>query len=152
MRCLPHLMEPHMTRTALLIAALACAADAFAQHPMRPGRWEVTMQMEMPGMPMQMPPTKTSQCITAEQLKEPNSALPSGAANPNACKITDHKVAANIVTWKVACSGAEAMSGSGEMKFDGDAYTGVMKMSADRGLPVNGDARRRAGRTGVLAG
>ncbi|MFN3740169.1 MAG: DUF3617 domain-containing protein [Thermodesulfovibrionales bacterium] len=30
------------------------------------GLWEITMQMEMSGMPMQMPPQKFNQCITKD--------------------------------------------------------------------------------------
>jgi hypothetical protein len=92
------------------------------------------MEMEMPNMPMKMPATKTTQCITAEQLKEPAGALPQGPnSNPNACKLTDHKTTGNTVSWKIACSGQQAMNGSGEMKFDGDTYVGVMKMSTQQG-------------------
>jgi hypothetical protein len=126
-------MTRHASAAALaLLTVLVAAGDAAAQNPMRPGRWEVTMQMEMPGMPMQMPATKTTQCVTPEQLKEPNSAVPpSGPNNPNNCKVSDYKTAGNSVSWKMACTGQPAMSGSGEMKFDGDTYTGVMKMTTE---------------------
>ena len=62
-----------MSRPALVIAlvVLATAVTALAQSPMRPGRWEVSMEMEMPGMPMKMPAMKTTQCVTPEQVKDP---------------------------------------------------------------------------------
>lgn len=117
---------------ALALVALALSAPtAAAQNPMRPGQWEITMQMEMPGMPMQMPPQKTTQCVTAAQLKEPNSGVPAGPANPNSCKVSDYKTTSNSVSWKMACTGPQAMTGSGEIKFDGDTYTGVMKMTTE---------------------
>ena len=100
---------------ALLVVALAAALvpDASAQHPMRPGNWEVSMQMEMPGMPMQMPPMKATQCVTAEQLKAPEKAVPTGPGkNPNDCKVSDYKVSGNTVTWSMVCAGPEPMSGS----------------------------------------
>ena len=122
-----------MMRPVLVFVVLVLASNAAAQNPMRPGRWEVTMQMEMPNMPMQMPAQKVTQCVTAEQIKDPGSALPQGPNNPNACKVSDHKTSGNTVTWKVACTGPEAMTGSGEMKFEGDTYVGLMKMTTSRG-------------------
>ena len=81
---------------AVLVVFAAAASDAAAQNPMRPGRWEVTMQMDMPGMPMQMPAMKSTQCITQAQIDGPDKALPSGGPNkPNSCKVADYKVSAN---------------------------------------------------------
>lgn len=116
---------------AVLVAFAAAAPGAAAQNPMRPGRWEVSMQMEMPNMPVQMPAIKTTQCITQAQIDGPDKALPKGPDNPNACKVSDYKVSGNTVTWKMACSGSQAMTGTGEMRFNGDAYDGVMKMTME---------------------
>ena len=113
-----------MTRPALVLVVLALASAAAAQNPMKPGRWEVTMQM---------PAQKVTQCVTAEQLKEPNSALPQGPNDPASCKVSDYKTSGNTVSWKMACSGREAMTGSGEMTFNGDTYVGLMKMTTSRG-------------------
>lgn len=124
-------------RSIPVLLTLLCAAvgvTLFAQNPMRPGRWEVTMQMSMPSMPsMQMPPTKTASCITAEQLaKDPAAGLNSGP-NANQCKVTDQKFSGNKVAWKMACTGAAAMTGDGEMTFTGDSYTGTVKMNTQQG-------------------
>jgi hypothetical protein len=125
-----------MTRlslSALVLVALG-AATIFAQSPMRPGRWEVTMQMQMANMPMQMPEMKTTQCVTEAQLKDPASAVPSASARNNAsCKVSDYKVVDNMVSWKVACTGQETMTGTGEMTFTGDTYVGLMKLMMAQG-------------------
>ena len=121
------------TFAAVAILVAAFAADAYAQHPMRPGRWDVTVQMEMPGMPMAMPAMKTTQCVTQAQLDAPDKGLPTGPTkNPNDCKMSDYKVAGDTVSWKIACTGQQAMSGSGEMRFTGDSYEGLMKMTMDQ--------------------
>ena len=125
-----------MSRLTLSAVALFTLATAtvLAQNPMRAGRWEVTMQMQMANMPMQMPEMKTTQCITEAQLKDPASAVPSAAARNNAsCKVSDYKVDGNVVSWKVACTGPEAMTGTGEMTFSGDTYVGTMKMMMTQG-------------------
>lgn len=119
-----------------------------AQSPMRPGRWEVTMQMQMPNMPVQMPEVKTSSCITPEQLKkDPASGLPSGTQNTasNQCKATDYKYTENTVTWKVTCVGQQAMTADGEMTFMGDSYTGSMKMTTPQGAMAMKLAGKRLG-------
>ena len=38
-----------------------------------------------------------------------------------------------MVTWKVACTGQETMTGTGEMTFTGDTYVGLMKMMMAQG-------------------
>ena len=117
---------------ALSLVALA-PVHAGAQHPMRPGRWEIAMQMEMPNMPMQMPPMKMTQCVTAKQLEAPERTRPAGPnQKPNDCKVSDYKTSGNTVTWKIACTGQQAMTGTGEMRFDGDTYEGFMKMAMEQ--------------------
>ncbi|MET0168049.1 MAG: DUF3617 family protein [Vicinamibacterales bacterium] len=114
------------------VALLACTAisnDAAAQqNPMRPGRWEITAQMEMPGMPMQMPPMKNAQCVTQQQIDSPTRGLPQGPDSKD-CKVSDYKVSGNTITWTMACP-SQQMTGSGELKFDGDTYAGLVKIIA----------------------
>lgn len=116
------------------LAALACCAiahDAAAQqNPMRPGRWEVTGQMEMPGMPVQMPAMKNTQCITQQQIDSPTRGLPQGPDSKD-CKVSDYKVSGNTITWNMACA-SQAMTGSGELHFKGDTYEGLVKIIAQQ--------------------
>jgi len=121
-----------------------------AQGPRRDGNWEVTMTMDMPGMPqgMNMPPFKTTQCITPEEAKDPNKTIPQrpagrgGASNPNDCKVSDYKEEGNRITWSMKCEGAQPMSGTGEFVYAGDSYTGTMKMDmAGAATVVNATCR-----------
>jgi hypothetical protein len=121
-----------MTRRtlALTAAALAIAGTIVAQGPRRDGRWQVTIEMQMAGMTM--PPQTATQCITPEDAKDPQKAMPQGGrgATPGDCKISDYKVDGNKVTWSMSCA-RDKMSGSGEFLYSGDTYTGIMKMSAE---------------------
>ena len=131
-----------MPAAVIALAFVVLAPHAYAQSPMRPGNWETTMQFDMAGMPMQMPPMKSARCVTQEQIDSPNRGLPSGPAkNPNDCKVTDYNTAGNVITWKMACSGAQPMTGSGELRFKGDTYEGLIKMVMDQkemGMKLSG--------------
>jgi hypothetical protein len=119
-----------------VIAVFAVTALTIAQSPVRPGRWEVTMQMQMAGTPVQMPEMKTTQCVTPDQVKDPTSTLPSGPqgrGGKNDCKVQDYKVSGNTATWKMVCTSPQAMTSTGEMTFTDDSYTGTMKMDSPQG-------------------
>ena len=117
------------------------SVSLLAQGPRRDGNWEVTVEMDMPGMPqgMTMPPMKMTQCVTPQEAADPQKSIPQrpagrgGAANPNDCKISDYKTEGNKVSWAMACTGAQPMDGTGEFVYAGDAYTGTMKMNIARG-------------------
>jgi hypothetical protein len=113
---------------AVALAFAATASYAAAQSPMRPGRWETTMQMDMPNMPVQMPLAKSTQCVTQAQIDSPGRGLPSGPDNKD-CKVSDYKVSGSTVTWNMACP-SQGMTGSGELRFNGDTYEGLVKVMA----------------------
>ncbi len=127
--------------TVLVLCSVAVATIA-AQNPMRPGSWEVTTQIEMAAMPVKMPPIKATQCVTPAQLKDPAGALPSAAPN---CKVSDYKTTGNTVSWKMACSAPQNMTGSGEMTFVGDTYNGTIKATTTQGEMTIKTAGKRLG-------
>ena len=93
-----------MRYAACVTVAMALSVSALAQSARRDGRWEVKTEMEMPGMPMKMPPMTTTQCVTKEQADDPSGACP-GRGAPNNCKVFDYKVTGNTVTWSMKCEG-----------------------------------------------
>jgi hypothetical protein len=127
-------MRHHHSLAAAIAAALALLSSAsmisvFAQAPVRDGRWEVSTEMEMKGMPMKMPPMKSIQCITKEQANDPSQSVPKEAQDKNSdCKVSDYKIAANKVTWTMKCGGGNAATGNGEIVYGDNAYEGWMKI------------------------
>ena len=125
------------TRLAVVLTLLGVSAVALtAQGGMRPGRWETTMQMEMAGSPVQMPPMKATRCVTPEQAKDPsslNSDPSGGRGGKSDCKVSDQKMSGSTISWKITCASPQAMTGTGEMTFSDDSYTGVMKMNMAQG-------------------
>jgi hypothetical protein len=126
-----------MKAASIAVAALlAGSTTLIAQSPIRPGRWDVVMQMDMPSMPLKMPEMKTTQCVTPEQAKDPANSLPRGPQNggKHDCKVSNYKVSGKTVTWDMACTTPMAISSTGEMTFTDDSYTGTVKMNAPQGL------------------
>jgi Protein of unknown function (DUF3617) len=87
--------------------------------------WEVTSNMEMPGMPFAMPPTTQKVCIAKDKQKDP--AKTSGDKD---CKVTDVKTVGNKTTWKARCDhNGEITTGSGEQINTANAYHGKVKLN-----------------------
>ena len=64
-------MKSRFSSIALLTLALSWTVLAQTQSsPMRPGSWQVTMKMNMPGMG-EMPPMTQTQCVTPAMVKDP---------------------------------------------------------------------------------
>jgi len=98
----------------LLLPSMAPAAAT-----MKPGLWEITSTMEIPGMPFQPPPQTVRHCYTAQEVKEEPVPM------DGSCKINDLKSSGNKVSWKLECKGEMAGQGEGEIVYQGDlAYEG----------------------------
>jgi len=125
----------------ILILTAICCAFAFSlfaagpAHPAKPGKWQVTTEMDMPGMPMKPEPQTHIQCVTKEDLeKNPEASVPKQYSRRtgeerNDCKISDYKVTENTVTWNLKCEGGRApVTGSGKITYAADSYNGSMAM------------------------
>jgi hypothetical protein len=135
-------MNVRFSSIALLTLALSWTALAQTQSPMRPGNWQITMKMNMPGLG-EMPPMTQTQCVTPAMVKDPQSAVPKGP-DGNDCKISEYKFTSNTATYRLSCSKPMPMTMLGEMKYNGtDAYTGTMTMDASgQKMTMGFDAKR----------
>ena len=129
-----------MRLVPVIVLALFATAAVIAQSGMRPGQWETTTQMQMANMPagFQMPSMKNTVCITPDQAKDPANAVPRqagrGRGGKDDCKVSDYKTTGNTVTWSMACTSPDKVTGTGEMTFSGDdSYTSTMKMVMAQG-------------------
>ena len=109
---------------AIVIVAPTQAAD----HPQKPGKWQMKFQMEMPSMPVKIPPVTTEMCVTEEDLKDPQKSLPSDQKGE--CTISDYKIDGNTVTWNSECP-KKKLKGTGKVTYTADAYEGWMKITMD---------------------
>lgn len=105
-----------------VVPMLAVAAD----HPQKAGKWQTKMEMEIPGMPVKMPPVNVTTCVTEEDLKNPDKAVPKDAKSD--CKVGDYKIDGSTVSWTMDCP-KQNMKGKGSMTYTADSYSGVMDMT-----------------------
>lgn len=135
-----------MKYTAMMLGMLLAGLADAAPPNMQPGLWEITTKMEMPGMPMQMPPQTVRHCYKKEDIKESKDALPADKT----CKLEDLQQSGNTVRWKVACqTDSGPMNGNGEITYAGQSYAGSMTMNGKvDGQPINMTNKYSAKRLG----
>jgi hypothetical protein len=76
---------------ALVALLVVVAVPAFAaDHPQKPGKWQLKMEMDIPNMPIKMPPVTFETCITEEDLKDPQKAVPNDPKSK--CTVGDYKI------------------------------------------------------------
>ena len=92
--------------TAALLSLTTLPAAAAAPM-MQPGLYDISMQMVMKGMPMQMPVMTFRHCITPEDVTSGNAYASS--RNSKDCKITNLRQSGSTVSYDFAC----AMEGGG---------------------------------------
>lgn len=97
---------------------------AFAGPNMNPGKWEITTETEMVGMPgMNVPPVTHTQCLKKGEL------VPQSKEASQECQVTDIEQDGNTVSWKIICSGQNGqMEGTGKITYRGDSMEGTMDM------------------------
>ena len=110
---------------ALLLAVAAPATFAADKTPGKPGQWQFSMQMDIPGMPFKVPPVTMEQCVK----EDAGSAIPKDSKDTD-CKFSEPKINGNTITWTMDCP-KEKMKGNGKMTFSDESMTGAMDIEAD---------------------
>ncbi|MES9936269.1 MAG: DUF3617 family protein, partial [Sedimenticola sp.] len=111
-------------RLGLIMLVTLAGCSQAGDVNMNPGLWEWSTEMEMPGMPMKMPPTVYQQCITREDL------VPREGGQNQDCEITEMETSGDTVSWQMTCSSpAGQVISSGKMTYAGDSATGEMSVN-----------------------
>ncbi|MBM4278044.1 MAG: DUF3617 family protein [Deltaproteobacteria bacterium] len=99
--------------------------DAVIAQNMKEGLWEMTMTMEMPGMPMKMPPQTNTHCLTKKDM------VPQKGEPGQECKVIKHEVKGDTVTWFMECKTKEGPATfDGKVTYRGESFEGVVKMKS----------------------
>lgn len=105
---------------ALLL--LTCAGTALAQDAVQGEKWRVTSSMQMAGMSMPG--------MSSEICKEPGADTAPIKTEQN-CEIYDMQRNGNVQSFKMRCTGKDAVEGSAQFTYLGsDRYQGRMEMTS----------------------
>ncbi|MBU0992126.1 MAG: DUF3617 domain-containing protein [Proteobacteria bacterium] len=118
-----------------LFALFAVSAFAYAGDgpDMKEGLWEITTEVHSPGMELHFPPFTNTQCITKQDI------VPQGSQpGQDACKLENHKISGNTVSWTMKCNDAESgyTSGSGEVTYAGNSFKGTFVIKGEGDMEI----------------
>jgi hypothetical protein len=139
--------EARMRHAVIVGCMLGLGGTAHAAAPnMKEGLWEITVKMDMAGMPASMPPRTMQQCITRKDLEDPRKVTPSADSRDSRCEVTDHKVQGNTATWRITCKGAQEMTGNGSITYSGTSYNGSTHITMKQGNQTTAMTMNYAGK------
>ena len=106
----------------VVLMALFSPAIAGAGPKIHEGQWEITVDIEMPGMPMQMPSNTFTQCVKKDDpiphTKDPNQS----------CKTKDVQKKGNTYTWTMECTNPGGkMTGKGMITYEKTVFRGFLQ-------------------------
>ena len=119
--------------TAILCSLVLAATPAPMKSPMKPGKWQVTMQMVVPGITENMKgagmlsPMTFEQCVTKEQAENPQP--PKMDKSKVDCDVLENKIEGHTVTWTTKCRKPQ-MTMSGKFVFSGNTYKGENRVTS----------------------
>jgi Protein of unknown function (DUF3617) len=123
---------------AAAVTALASTAAAWAQTvSVRPGRYETTVEMQMPGTPAPMK-MKNFDCLSAEEagdlVKAMNQEL---AKQGQTCKLANMKMSPGKVTYDATCDlEAGSATATSEMVYSAETFSLAVTMKMPNGATM----------------
>jgi len=111
----------------VLFSAAACSDGPILND----GEWEMTTQMEIPGMAKELggqehglPPMIHHQCLSSDMM------VPTQERRNKDCENMKQDISGNTVTWSMRCTtNGVASEMSGESVYSGNTMKGTMQMS-----------------------
>ena len=100
---------------------------ALAENPnMREGLWEISVNMKMPEVPMQLPTQIHTQCMTRKELIPQKGAV----QNCSGCKILETKIKGDTVYWIEECNAPDGtVRAEGKITYSGESLKGKVKIT-----------------------
>lgn len=120
-----------MSCRAVSLAALSLFALASsAQGQVKGDLWELTVKMQMTGVPMDMPARTTRTCMDKNAKDEAFVPQKSGEGE---CRMVDQKRTGNVWRYRMECTGKDSDSvvAEGEVAYAADrsSYDGKMRLT-----------------------
>jgi len=116
-----------LTILVVIFTTTACTASPIVED----GEWEMTTQMEIPGVPKQagdqtygLPPMIHHQCLSNDMM------VPTQERRNRDCENMKQDISGNTVTWSMRCTSNGVISEmNGESVYKGNTMKGIMHMT-----------------------
>ena len=116
-------MSVKVKMLTLIIVALVCLTTSANAVDMQDGKWEITVQTEMQGTPMKLPPMTYTQCLTSQNI------IPMQDKAGQECEFIEKNISGNPVTWKMRCtSQGMKMDIEGKVNYQNTSFSGNITM------------------------
>ena len=123
-----------MNKVSIAVAISFVSLAVSAADGMKPGNYEYTVKMEMPGMPFAMPPQTINHCLTQADVDKGKQYQTNNDQDNGGCEIKNMKQSAGKATFDMACK--DGTTGKAEYAFTKDSMTGKTVMTRE-GQPMN---------------
>jgi len=115
---------------------------AIAGPNVKEGLWEMTVKMELPSISMMLPPVVKTECLSKDKLIPKTGKV----ENCQECKISNVDIQGNTVKWHEECDSPEGkVIVDGEIVYNGDSYSGVIKIKQGNMDIINRISGKRIG-------
>lgn len=121
-----------MIRMLVAFFVVLLCATASADMNMQEGKWEMTVQMDMsgmPNMPVKIPPMTFTQCLSKKDM------VPQKTEKNTDCKMISNKIEGNTVTWVMQCKHKDGSvtDSDGKITYKGAGFDGVVNIKMQGG-------------------
>lgn len=111
--------------TVAMVGFLSFSACSDAKSvDIKEGKWSITTDTSIEGMPFQMPPVTITQCLTQENYMPQQQNQ-----NESDCKIINQKVHNSVVSWEMQCPDSHAFT---KISYKHDTFDGTMQMQSNQ--------------------
>ena len=130
-----------------LVLLFVATTPVLAEVNMKEGKWEISGEMKMEGMPFPMPPVpvKFEQCLTKKDM------VPVKREKNQDCKTPNAKIEGDTVTWSMTCTDKNRVTEStGSATYKGDVFSSTMhtKTTDAKGSKTESTMKMSGKRTG----
>ena len=128
----------------LMFVVFGLAACSGGGPDLEEGMWEITTEVNMPGMPMKIPPMVYQQCLTKDDI------IPKqGPIDQEICSYSSPKTRGNTVSWSVECKspGGKTIN-EGEITYKGTSFEDIITMSMTGSINMSGTNKISGRRVG----
>lgn len=94
------------------------------------GSWELEVSTSMPGMAAGGATTRQTQCLSAEDARDPSRLFGSPGAG---CQFGNRRDDGSTYRFEIACTAAAPLSGNGEIRYSRDTLEGEIVLRVGAG-------------------